>query len=182
VQLSTALNTTIHSAITKTPPPSSILGRFSNRKRQNPSKQEDEGARRQFQERQPAVFSRGGGFQCARALKEYNNPERQTKTGLYRRPRLEDARSRGRRLFPTSGATSQPISLFKFIQRGEIKCHIYLGNLRGFSLPQHDADNDNGDDGGGNTTINWLKDWRRDGGGNEDGNGMSLPTLSSSSS
>jgi hypothetical protein len=49
VQLSTAsLNTTIHSAITKMPPPSSILGRFSNRKRQNPSKQEDEGARRQF--------------------------------------------------------------------------------------------------------------------------------------
>ena len=106
-------------------------------------------------------------------MKEYNNPERQTKTGLYRRPRLEDARSRGRRLFPTSGATSQPIGSFKFIQRGEIKCHIYLGDLRGFSLPQHDTDDD---DGGGNTTINWLKDWRRDGGGNEDGNSMPLPT------
>ncbi len=70
---------------------------------------------------------------------------------------------------------------FKFIQRGEIKCHIYLGDLRGFSLPQHDADDNDGDDGGGKTTINWLKDWRRDGGGNEDGDGMSLPTSSSSS-
>jgi hypothetical protein len=66
--------------------------------------------------------------------------------------------------------------LFKFIQRGEIKCHIYLGDLRGFSLPQHDADDVDGNDGRVNTTINWLKDWRRDGGGNEDGNGMSLPT------
>jgi hypothetical protein len=33
------------------------------------------------------------------------------------------------------------------------------------------------DDNGGNTTINWYKDWRRDGDGDEDGDGMSLPSL-----
>ena len=39
---------------------------------------------------------------------------------LYCHPRLEDARSEGRRLLPTSWATPHPLGSFQFIQGGEI--------------------------------------------------------------
>jgi hypothetical protein len=55
---------------------------------------------------------------------------------LYPRPRLEDAHSGAMCLFPTLLATPLQLSLIQFVKGGEIKSISYLGNLRGFSLPQ----------------------------------------------
>ena len=61
---------------TKTPPPSSIIGQFSNRKWQNLSTTHAEGVRWHFDERRPAVLSQRGGFQQARAHPKNTKPQR----------------------------------------------------------------------------------------------------------